>query len=73
MTIRNSHVTRAAHDMQAMMRLLLKHLYAVLLPLAGLILIIVWRAAGLASPTWQFITSAAALTFAVLFMAKWKA
>jgi hypothetical protein len=55
------------------MRLLLKHFYVVALPLAGLILIIVWRATGLSSPAWQFVISTAALIFAVLFMAKWKA
>jgi hypothetical protein len=55
------------------MRLLLKHFYVVALPLAGLILIILWRVAGLSSPAWQFIIGTAALIFAVLFIAKWKA
>ena len=55
------------------MRLPLKHFSVVALPLAGLILIIAGRAVGLESSTWQFIISTAALTFAVLFMAKWKA
>jgi hypothetical protein len=55
------------------MRLLLKHFYAVAFPLVGLLLIVAGRATGLASPSWQFIISTAAISFAVLFMAKWKA
>jgi hypothetical protein len=67
------HVTPAMHDIPYRMRLPLKHFSVVALPLAGLILIIAGRAVGLESSTWQFIISTAALTFAVLFMAKWKA